>query len=146
MVLLDTNVASELVKSPRDRSVEEWFGGIPSKQLHTSAITVAELFEGVHRLPDGSRKISLADAIDRILRVVFPGRVLPFSESAARVFARVGAMRRESGRPIEFADAQIAAIPLIAGAELATRNTPYFEGVGLKLTNPWNYGGVGFNV
>jgi len=96
---------------------------------------------GVARLPDGVRKRKLADAVATTLEQDFEGRVLPFDLGAASVYAQLAAQRKRSGRPIAFADGQIAAVCLLHGATLVTRNHADFEGVGLSVLNPWEVGG-----
>ena len=141
MILLDTNVLSELMRAAPERGVERWMTGQPSASLFVSAITEAELRYGVALLPPGKRRSLLAAAIEAMLGMEFTGRVLSFDSAAAVAFAEIAASRRHAGRPIAQADAQIAAIARSRGAALATRNGPDFAGCGIEVVNPWTEAG-----
>lgn len=136
MILLDTNVLSELMKDPavRDRRVATWLRS--QHQLPaTTAVCAAELLQGAHRLPDGRRRDALLSATAEMLAGL--ADVAPFDERCAGAYALVVASRRRMGRPIDPLDAQIAGIALVRGAALATRNTRDFEGLGIALIDPW---------
>ncbi len=137
MMLLDTNVLSELLKVKPSRAVRSWVESQPLLGLFTTTITEAEMLFGVALLPQGKRRDDLEEAISALLGIDFAGRLLPFDSPAAREFAVVAAARRRAGRPITQADAQIAAIARSRGATLASRNTSDFEGCGIDLINPW---------
>lgn len=137
MILLDTNVLSELMKAAPDQRVLEFVNGYPGMALFTSAITQAEILYGIASLPEGKRREALLAAVRTVLDNHFPGRVLPFDGSAAEAFAAIAAGRRAGGRPISQADAQIAAIAKSRGAALATRNVSDFEDCGVSVLNPW---------
>jgi len=109
----------------------------PALALFTTAITEAELLYGIALLPDGRRRRSLEEVINRIFAEDLTDRVLPFDSTAAHQFADLAASRRRAGRPIAEADARIAAIARSRGAALATRNVGDFVGCGLELINPW---------
>lgn len=104
--------------------------------MFISAITEAELRYGVALLPTGKRRSTLAAVIEEMLGENFTGRILPFDSAAAVAFAEIAATRRQTGRPIAQADAQIAAIAWSRGAALATRNVPDFNGCGIDVVNP----------
>jgi predicted nucleic acid-binding protein len=143
MILLDTNVLSELMRPAPDQAVERWLGDQPVTSVFISAITEAELRYGVALLPAGKRRLTLVSVIEAMLGEDFAGRVLPFDSAAAAAFAEIAANRRQAGRPIAQADAQIAAIARSRGAVLATRNVADFEDCGIELVNPWTE--VGFS-
>ena len=138
MILLDTNILSELMRPAPDPAVERWLAAQPDASLFISAITEAELRYGAALLPAGQRRSALAAEIDGMLEEDFDGRVLPFDRLAAQAFAVIAADRRQAGRPISHADAQIAAIARSRGAALATRNVRDFDGCGVGVINPWN--------
>lgn len=137
MIILDTNVVSELMRTdPIDR-VARWIADRPPTAFGTTAVTQAEILLGVEILPKGKRRDALQEVADDIFDEDFEGRVFIFDGDAARAYARIVAARRRSGRPISTADAQIAAIARSLGFELATRNVGDFEGCGVELHDPW---------
>jgi predicted nucleic acid-binding protein len=138
VILLDTNVLSELMKAAPDQSVLAFINGVPGMALFTSAITQAEILYGIALLPEGRRRDALLAAARTALDNHFRGRVLPFDGGAAEAFAVIAAGRRQGGRPISQADAQIAAIAKSRGAALATRNVADFDGCGVSVVNPWD--------
>ena len=140
MILLDTNILSEVLRPLPDIRVERWLDSQPDASLFTSAITEAELWLGVALMPLGHRRTALAVAIRTILADDFSGRILPF-DSPAAAFADVLASRRRSGRPMSQSDAQIAAIARSRGMTAATRNVRDFEGCGITVVNPWTEAG-----
>jgi predicted nucleic acid-binding protein len=137
MIVLDTNVISELARQVPDPGVLTWLDSLEISEVATTAVTAAELRYGVARLPDGHRKRELAVVIRGLLTEDFYGRVLPFDERASVRYADIVAGREQIGRPIGIADAQIAAICRDSGATLATRNTADFEETGIELIDPW---------
>ena len=138
MIVLDTNVLSEVMKPAPSPQVLRWMASHPALTLFTTAITQAEILYGVELLSKGKRRAALQAAVDAMFTQDFSGRVLPFDSDAARMFPRIVATRRASGRPIAQFDAQIAAVARSRGAELATRNTGDFEHCGVTLLNPWD--------
>ena len=137
MILLDTNVVSELMRPSPDAGVVDWVARQPAPELHVSAITEAELRYGAEVLPEGRRKDAILDEIEGMLRDDFNGRVIPFDSFAANAYATIAAARRAAGRPIGVADCQIAAIARSLGASVATRDVNDFEGCGIEVINPW---------
>ena len=134
MIVLDTNVLSEAMKSTPDPAVARWM--VRERNLFTTAVSEAEIVYGITILPDGRRKRELETAAQGIF-ALFAGRIFPFDSAAAREFALIVADRRRAGRPIEDFDAQIAAISRSRGFILATRNIADFEGIGLSIVDPW---------
>jgi predicted nucleic acid-binding protein len=130
MIVLDTNVLSELMRAEAEPAVIDWLDRQAPDSLTITAVTVAELLYGIARLPDGRRKSGLREAALQTLDEEFADRVLPFDENAAVHYAALVSQRERAGRPMSMADAQIA-------AALATRNGKDFEGVGVVLANPW---------
>jgi toxin FitB len=138
MIVLDTNVLSELTRREPERSVVDWLDSLPADEVATTAITAAELLYGVARLPDGHRKATLTAAVQALINDDFRGRVEPFDALAGAKHALVICDRKKLGRPISAADAQIAAICRARQAILATRNIKDFEDTGIELVNPWH--------
>lgn len=137
MIVLDTNVLSELTRPAPEPDVVAWMDAQPVSELVTTAVTAAEMRYGVARLPDGRRRRQLAVSVQAMLDIDFSGRIEAFDDAAARQYPQVVTVRDRLGRPITLADAQIAAICRARGARLATRNTSDFEDTGVSLINPW---------
>ena len=137
MILLDTNVISELMRLSPAPAVEGWIAGQAATSLFLSSISEAELRYGVAIMLEGKRRNAIAAGIEGILTEDFAGRILPFDSDAASAYATIAADRRASGRPISQSDCQIAAIARSRGAAVATRTASDFEGCGVDLIDPW---------
>jgi len=137
MIILDTNVLSELMRAAPNRSVVAWISGQAAASLFTTTITEAEIFHGLFLLPHGRRRLALESAAEAVFREDLAGRVLAFGSDAARAYAHIAAERRRLGRPISQFDAQIAAIARCSGARLATRNIADFEDCRIGLVDPF---------
>ena len=137
MILLDTNVVSELMRRTPEPTVVAWLDVQEASAVYISVITEAELHYGVAILPEGRRRDRLAAELDTMLAEELGRRVLPFDRAAARSFATIGAARKAAGMPISHADCQIAAIARSRGARVATRNDGDFERCGVEAINPW---------
>jgi predicted nucleic acid-binding protein len=138
MIVLDTNVISELMRAMPETAVIDWIDTHADIDLFVTAITVAELLFGIARLPDGRRKSNLATHVERMIDEDFDHRVLPFDEAAAAHYADIAATRERGGQPISGADAQIAAICRSYGSTLATRNVHDFTNTGITVVDPWS--------
>lgn len=135
MIILDTNVLSELLRGPQaDRRVLTWMRGLRETPV-TTVITRAELLAGVAVLPDGTRKSQLLAGVERALGVL--GDCLPVQAAQAATYAEMIAARRSLGRPLGQLDGLIAAIAKDHDAALATRGVAGFDGLGVKVINPW---------
>ena len=137
MIILDTNVLSELMKSQPDKSVVRWVGRRQATNLFITSLTQAEILYGLEILPAGKRRTALKKAAKSMFELDFIGRILPFDTKAAQLFATIAAERRKIGRPISQVDAQIAAITRFHNATLATRNVDDFHECGIEIINPW---------
>ena len=138
MIIIDTNVVSDLMRAKPDPAVLSWFAGQAADMLFLTAVSEAELRTGAAILPAGQRRDRLVGAIDAMIDQDFAGRILPFDSPAARCYAETAAARRAAGKPIMDADCQIAAIARACNAAIATRNVRDFEGCGIEVINPWN--------
>lgn len=136
MILLDTNVISEVIKPQPDSRVAAWMTAQPRRLLRTSAIVRAEILYGVAVMTEGKRKQNLTAVVIAVFEELGPA--LPFTARAATHFASVTARRRQLGRPIGSFDALIAATALEEGARIATRDIEGFSGCGITLINPWD--------
>lgn len=137
MLILDTNVISEIMQLLPSPRVQEWWSLQEASELFTSTVTMAEILYGIELLPRGKRRDRLLGEAEAMFTQDFVGRVVPFDEQSARAFSEIAAGRRAQGRPIAEFDAQIAAIVRSRNAILATRNVADFEGCGIRLANPW---------
>jgi predicted nucleic acid-binding protein len=138
VIVLDTNVLSELSKERPDPVVAAWFLGQEPSSLATTSVSLAEVLYGLELLPHGKRRQRLSELSRVIFENAFSGRVLSFDDPAARHYARLLAARRRRGAPMSSLDAQIAAIAAAAGASVATRNVDDFKHCGLRLIDPWD--------
>ncbi|MGH9418126.1 MAG: type II toxin-antitoxin system VapC family toxin [Terriglobales bacterium] len=136
MIILDTNILSELMRPLPAPEVTQWLDGLDEMRLVSTAITAWELLYGESLLPHGRRRQRLARDIQALL-TEFAGRWMPFDVDAAREAADIQASCRRTGRPMEPRDLTIAAIARSRGATLATRNLRHFSGLGVELINPW---------
>lgn len=138
MILLDTNIVSELMRPMPNSKVIFWLDDQPETDIWISAVTLSEILLGIALLPDGKKKWALVGAACQMFENDFARRCLPFDCEAAEVYALIVSQRNRKGRPISVEDAQIAAIALTADLTLATRNVKDFTGIEkLKFINPW---------
>ena len=138
MILLDTNVISELMRPQPDATVLAWADDLDPEAVAITAMNEAEILHGLARLPEGRRRQQLQQSWDALAAELFAGRIWPFTSEAAHWYAEVLCRRERLARPMATADAVIAATALAHGVPLATRNIDDFAGIGLELINPWN--------
>lgn len=137
MIVLDTNVVSEIFRPEPEARVVTWLEDLTG-EVAIAAVTLAELLAGVRRFPDGQRRTALEEQVRQAVEPYRATRaILPFDAEAAQEYADVLAARERAGRPIHTADAQIAAICRAHGATCATRNVRDFDGTGVDVVNPW---------
>jgi len=139
MIVLDTNVLSELIRPQPQVCVVDWLRQQTRATLFTTVITRAELFYGAFLLPEGRRKSEKIREIEGIFNEDMRAKLLSFDSTACMLYAQIAAMRKQAGRPISPFDAMIAAITQAHGATLATRNTKDFVDCGIRLVNPWEH-------
>lgn len=137
MLILDTNVISEILRPEPHETVVQWFEEQPRHQLFTTAITQAEILYGITLLPTGSRRQKLLEIAEAIFEEDLSSRVLAFGAEAAGYYAQIAAARRSAGRPISQFDAMIAAIARLHDGKLVTRNVSDFDNCGIDVINPW---------
>lgn len=137
MILLDTNVISALMLPVADPTVREWLNRHPADTLFLSTVTVAEIGYGLAILPDGKRRRSLEQCLERFLERAFDQRLLSFDPQSARHYAEIMSRRRSLGRPMGMADGQIASIARAHKLAIATRNGKDFEDCGLEVIDPY---------
>jgi predicted nucleic acid-binding protein len=137
MIVLDTKVLSELMRSQPHPAVVDWVAAQPRASLFTTSVNKTEILYGIAVLPAGRRRAALAAAADAMFTDDLAGRVLPFDAAAAAHYAEIITARRRIGAPIEAFDAQIAATARVAGFRVATRDIGGFDGCGVALVDPW---------
>ena len=137
MIVLDTNVVSEPLKSTSDPAVTAWLDQQILETLFLTTISLAELRYGVAALPDGRRKKTLGKAIENQVVALFGSRLLGFDESAATVYAELRSRAKSAGITIGTADAYIAATAAANGFTVATRDVEPYQAAGLRVVNPW---------
>jgi hypothetical protein len=137
MIVLDTNVVSELMRADPAPAVLRWVDAQDSGKLWLTSVTVQELCYGIERLPVGKRQQQLNAQLLAMLEEDFAGQVAAYDGEAAAIAGRLLARCERDGRAMPLADAQIAAICLAHHAVFATRNLKDFAAAGLTLVNPW---------
>jgi len=138
MIVLDTNVISELWKIEPDSNVLAWIDAQMVETLYLSTITIAELRFGLASMPDGKRRRIYQDRLEREVLPAFTGRILSFDLDASQAYAQLMARAKQAGKSIGKADGYIAATAAARGLTVATRDTSPFEAAGINVINPWN--------
>lgn len=138
MIIVDSNVASEMMADDPSPQVVAWLDQLEPEELWLNAITVFEIKGGIEDMPAGRRKQALLAAFDHLVMVEFGNRVLSFDLQAAIHAARIEADRNRHGRPAGFADTQIAGIAVSRGAAIATRNVRHFQDLPVNVIDPWS--------
>jgi predicted nucleic acid-binding protein len=137
MMLLDTNVVSEMWRPRPDPRVNTWLNAQVSARLYICTPVLAEIRVGIERLPQGPRKTFLSGMSDRLIADGYRGRVLELDLAAAMEYGRITAHRERLGRRLELMDALIASIALVNRMTLVTRNISDFSDIGLDLIDPF---------
>lgn len=137
MLLLDTNLVSELMRPQPEARILDWVAAQPLSEMAISTITVMEIRFGIALLPQGRRRADLDTKFRQLLAQGFADRILSFDQAAADACAAIRAARQRMGRPITPEDGMIAAIAKAQGAAIVTRDVGGFEGCGVTLINPW---------
>ncbi|NLY65268.1 MAG: type II toxin-antitoxin system VapC family toxin [Alcaligenaceae bacterium] len=142
MIVIDTNVISELWKIEPNVNVLSWIDKQAIETLYMSAVTVAELRYGLATMPEGKRRKIYQERMEREVLPIFSGRVLAFDLEASKNYAGLMARARVEGKAIAMADGYIAATAATHGFLVATRDTSPFEAAGLAVINPWEPGSI----
>ncbi len=136
MIVLDTNVLSELMRPEPAQAVLNWMAGQPGSALYVTALSYAEILLGIGLMPEGRRRRRLAEQAQGMFAEEFAGRVLGFDLSAAPAYAAIASQRQQAGNRINAVDGMIAAIAQVHGAAVASRDSD-LAGCGVPLINPW---------
>ena len=137
MIILDTNVVSELSKKVTSSAVVAWLDVQAPESLYLTSINAAELWAGVAVLPEGLRKRALEASLESVLNRLFAGRRIPFDDAAARAYADIMQRTQAAGTPVPLADGLIAAIAAARGFIVATRDEASFQAASIGVINPW---------
>jgi predicted nucleic acid-binding protein len=140
MIVVDTNVISEVTRAAGSRIIETWLDGHLAETLFVASTSVAEMLAGLASMPIGRRRADLELRLEQLLARLFADRVLPFDEAAARRYGAIAGRARAIGIAISMPDCQIAAIAESNGMIVATRDVRPFRGIGLRVVNPWESG------
>jgi predicted nucleic acid-binding protein len=140
MIILDTNIVAEMMKTAPAPSVVAWLNEQETSALYLTAVTVGEIAFGLRVLPRGKRRRQLESGFERVVAEAFAGRILSYDEEAARHFGEVMGRRKEIGRPLSILDGQIASIARAGGYTVATRNVRDFVDCGVEIVNPFEAG------
>lgn len=135
--LLDTNIPSELTRPNPQQSVADWLDNADDEQLFLSVISLGEILKGITILPTSKRRTRLEEWLEGTLRPWFGDRILPVNETVAERWGVLSGQCKVKGRPLKVADGLIAATALTNDLALVTRNVSDFEGLGVKIINPW---------
>ncbi len=138
MIILDTNVISELMREEPDSHVKQWIHFHKAQELTLTVIALAEILRGLARLPKGKKQKTLEQNFMAFVRDAFGGRILSFDEQAAMLYGELAARREQKGLGVDAIDLIIASIAKSHNASIATRNIKDFQGCDLHLINPWN--------
>src|ERR1700675_3880915 len=136
MIILDTNVLSELMLRAPDERVLIWLDQQPRSSIWTTAVTVFEIRFGLESMPVGKRRAILMQDLEKMLDSI-DRRLAPFDVEAADRASSLMASRKLQGRPREDRDTMIAGIVLARHATLATRNVGHFDDLSAPVVNPW---------
>lgn len=137
MILIDTNVLSEPIRLGGNPAISDWLNRYAQEKLYLSAVSLGEALASLAMMPTGRRRETMELMLGRLTSDIFPNRILPYDEKAARIYASVLAKARSLGIAIAGPDAQIAAIAIQHEMAVATRDVKPFRGIGLRAINPW---------
>lgn len=137
MIIVDTIVLSEAVRTGRNLAVVGWLDRQIIETLYLTATSLSELRLGIEVLPAGKRKTALNADVKALIATFFGSRVLPFDREAAFAYAVIIARARAVGKSVSITDGQIAAIASVHNFMVATRDTAPFIALGISVINPW---------
>ena len=139
MIIVDTNIVTEMMKVAPAQVVVSWLNAQDSSKLFLTTITIGEIGYGLETLPWGKRRLQLEQGFEKVLTEAFGGRILTFDEDAARHYGVIMGRRKEIGRPLSIPDGQIASIARAKGFAVATRNVRDFVECGVEIVNPFEF-------
>lgn len=137
MLLLDTNVVSEVRKSNCHPGVQAWVERQATDDLYISAITVLEIQRDISQAAQRGDELQAAvfnQWLEHKVLPAFGNRILPIDHVIARRAAKLTWADSQ-----DYRDPLIAATGLVHGAIVVTRNIKHFEVSGVQLLNPWEF-------
>jgi len=137
MIVLDTNVISEVMRKEPNQKIVAWINGINTNDLYTTWINIAEIQRGIFRLPTGKRRAKLEINFKQFINKAFLGRVLSFDKAAADFYGELCVGRESKGLHVDPVDLMIAAIAKSHQYKVASRNISDLSSCGVELINPW---------
>lgn len=137
MIIVVTNVISEVMRPERNQIVFQWMKRQPDEAIYLTATSLSELLFGIEIMPAGKRKDTLKNELHRIIEKRFESRIIPFDKKAAQAYAYLLSKARKAGKTVSNIDAQIASIAYIYGFSVATRDTAPFLALDVHVINPW---------
>jgi predicted nucleic acid-binding protein len=135
--ILDTNIISELIIKLPDQNVVTWVKNVNRDDLFLSVITIGEIKKGITKLPQSLRKDNIQNWFESELLTDFEARILPLDLSVMLVWGELIGKLEKKGRNLPTLDSLIAATTRYYDLTLVTRNTKDFEGIGIKIFNPF---------
>ena len=138
MIILDTNVVSEMTRPNPSPAVSAWLDAQHAETLFLTSITVAEKSFGIAVLPAGRRRDALHAAFTQMMGL-FAGRILSFDERSGLAYATLAAAARGQGKGFPTPDGYIAAIAVVHAFAVATRDESAFLAGSVEVINPWDY-------
>lgn len=143
MIVLDTNVISEVMRPQPEPRVVTWLRAQPIQELASTTITLAEIGVGLARMPESRRRFNLETKFQSFVSRGLGPRIFGFDAAAAAVYGEMVVVRERAGRPLSGFDGLIAAVARVRGTAIATRNVDDFTGCGVPIVNPWDEPGIG---
>lgn len=137
MFVLDTCLVSEFTKGLPNAGVLAWMRQQVESELWLTTMTLGEVVKGIERLPLSTKRMELEHWYAHDLLVRFQGRIQSLDEATSYEWGKLCARLELAGTPMPAVDSQIAAVCLLRGAVLVTRNEADFVNAGVKIINPW---------
>lgn len=135
--LLDTNILSELRRPAPELKVLAFVAAQPLTHLHVSVVTLAEFRFGIDVLADVPRRVALQEWLERDVRPMFAGRVLPITEDVLLRWRLMVEDGRKTGHTFSQPDLMIAATAFCHGLTVVSRDVSDFRRAGVPILNPW---------
>jgi toxin FitB len=138
MIVLDTNVISEIMLPAPEPRVLQWIDGQPPQSIWITTINLYEIRFGLQSMPAGKKQSALLALLERWLVGVVRQRIASFDQAAAQQAANLAAALKLKGQPRDPRDTMIAGIVVASRATLATRNVKHFDDIAKSVVNPWD--------